>query len=68
MAAIAEAGIDKYTAMETTEIDSHTSMIVIGKHDLVIQDTGHSAEVNAFSDDVGGLSKVPIVDAVVAYN
>ena len=68
MAAISAAGIDKYTAMETTELDSHANMIVLGKQALVIQDTGHSAEVNAFSDDVGGLSKVPIVDAVVAYN
>ena len=68
MAAIAVAGIDKYTAMETTDLEFHANMIVLGKQALVIQDTGHSAEVNAFSDDVGGLSKVPIVDAVVAYD
>ena len=68
MAAIAAAGIDKYTATETTELDSHANMIVLGKQSLVIQDTGHSAEVNAFSDDVGGFLKVQIVDAVVAYN
>ena len=68
MAAIASAGIDKYTAMDTTKLDSHANMIVLGKQALVIQYTGHSAEVNAFSDDAGGLSKVPIVDAVVAYD
>ena len=37
MAAIAVAGIDKYTDMETAEIDSHTNMIVLGKQALVIQ-------------------------------
>ena len=68
MAEISAAGIDKYTAMETTELDSHSNMIVLGKQALVIQYTGHSDEVNTFSDDVGVLSKVPIVDAVVAYD
>ena len=68
MAAISAAGVDKYTAMKTTDLDSHANMIVLGTQALVIQDTGHSAEVNAFSDDVGGLSKVPISDAVVEYD
>ena len=41
MAAIAVAGIDKYTDTETTDLGSHAKMIVLGKQALVIQDTGH---------------------------
>ena len=52
----------------TTELDSHTNMIVIGSQALVIQRTGQSAHVNAFSDEVQGMSEVPIVDAAIAYD
>ena len=51
-----------------TELDSHANMIVFGKHILVLNDTGKTAQVNGFSDDVGTMSKVPIVDGVCAYD
>ena len=35
---------------------------------MIINHTGQSAKVNAFSSDVKSMSKVPIVDAVVAYD
>ena len=66
MAAITEAGVDKYTSKSTTELDSHANTIVIGNQALVIQDTEKSTEVNAFSSDVQGISKGTVVDAVVA--
>ena len=43
-------------------------MIVLGRQALIINHTGQSEEINAFSSDVEGMSKVPIVDAMVAYN
>ena len=52
----------------TTELDSHANMVVIGAQGTIIQKTGRYADVNAFSSDVGTLSRVPIVDAAVAYN
>ena len=67
MAAIVLAGVNKYTSKSTAELDSHASMIVIGNQALVIQNTGQSVELNSFSSDVQGISKVPGVDAVVLY-
>ena len=54
--------------MSRTELDSHANMIVIGKHSLVIARSGKTIDVGAFADEVGGLSCVPIVDAMVAYD
>ena len=65
MAVIAAAGVDKYTYEATIELNSHANMIVLGNKALVIQDTGQSAEVNSFSSDIKGMSKVPVIDAVV---
>ena len=52
----------------TTELDSHANMVVIGAQGTIIQKTGRYADVNAFSSDVGTMSRVPIVDAAVAYD
>ena len=51
-----------------TELDSHANMVVIGAQGTIIQKTGRYADVNTFSSDVGTMSRVPIVDAAVAYN
>ena len=66
MAAIAAAGVDKYTSESTTELDSHANMIVLGNQAPFIQDIGQSSEVNVFSIELRGMSKVPAFDAVVA--
>ena len=42
-------------------------MIVLGLQALIIDHIGQSAEVNSFSSDMEGISKVPIIDSVVAY-
>ena len=52
----------------TTELDSHANMVVIDAQGTIIQKTGRYADVNAFSSDVGALSRVTIVDAAVAYD
>ncbi len=51
-----------------TELDSHANMVVIGSHCLKIGDTGQTANVNTFSKEAGGMSEVPIIDAVCAYD
>ena len=68
MSGIAAADIEEYTSECTTELDSHANMIVLGLQALIINHTGQSAEVNAFSSDVEGMSKFTIVDVVVVYD
>ena len=51
----------------TTELDSQANMVVIGAQRKIIQKTGRYADVNAFSLDVETMSRVPIVDAAIAY-
>ena len=67
MAAIAAAGVNKYTSESTAELDSHKNMIVLGNQAIFIQDTGKSAEVNEFLSEVQGVSKVNSIDSVVSY-
>ena len=43
-------------------------MVVIGVQGTIIQKTGKYADVNGFSSDVGTMSRVSIVDAVLAYD
>ena len=52
----------------TTELNSHANMVVIGAQGSIIQKTGRYADVNTLCSDVGTMSMVPIVDAVVAYD
>ena len=52
----------------TTELDSHANMVVIGAQGTIIQKTGKYADVNGFSYDVGTISRIPIVDAAMAYD
>ena len=46
----------------TTELDPHANMVVIGAQWTIIQKTGRYADVNAFSSDVGTMSRVPIIE------
>ena len=50
------------------ELDSHANMVVIGAQGTIIQKKGKYADINWFSSDVGIMSRVPIVDAVLAYD
>lgn len=44
--------------ISATELDSHANMSVIGKHALVISDSGSTAQVNSFAKEAGGISEV----------
>ena len=50
----------------TTELDSHANMVVIGAEGTIVQKMGKYSDINGFSSDVGKVSRVPIVDAVLA--
>ena len=48
-------------------LDSHANMPVLGKGCCIISVSQFKAEVSAYTDKVGKLHKVPIVDAVLLY-
>ena len=52
----------------TTDLDSHTNMVFIGVHGSIIKHTGKFADVNALASDFGIITRVPVVDAVIAYD
>ena len=52
----------------TTELDSHANMAVVGAQATVIQETGLLADVNAFSEEVSTLKRIPINDVAIAYD
>ena len=43
-------------------------MVVIGKQAFIFNHSDQYVNVRAFTDEVKGISKVPIVDAVIAYD
>ena len=43
-------------------------MVVIGKQAFIFSHSGQYANVRAFIDEVKGIPKIPIVDAVIAYD
>ena len=45
-----------------TKFDSHTNMIVLGGHCLLIDDSGTTDHVNSLSKEAGSISEFPIVD------
>ena len=51
-----------------TELDSHANMIVLGRYCYIIADGGKVIDVSTFAEAAGSLSRVPIVDAVIAYD
>ena len=49
-----------------TELKSHANMVVIGKYSMVLNTTGRTANVRAFSPDLDTI-EVAIVDAAIIY-
>ena len=50
-----------------SQLDLHANMIVMGKHSYIISKSGLTANVNAFSQEVGCMLEVPIVDTLMVY-
>ncbi len=59
---------DSNNSVGMLELDSHENMICMDKQAMIIQETGQSMITNSFSEDVGVMPRVPIIDAMVAYN
>ena len=51
-----------------SELDSHTNMVVLGKHSFVFEGTGRTCNVKPFHSKLGLVENVPIVDGAVAYD
>ena len=66
--AAATKGEYKYDQMNSTQIDSNTNMVVVGKYDTIINQSGKSANVRPLLSECYKLEAVPIVDAGVAYD
>ena len=58
---------DQTDEMNRTELDSHANMVVLGQGALILNNTGKTAEVSAFTPEVDALNGVPLVDAAVLY-
>ena len=67
MISISSSG-DTVCCESSTELDSHANMVVIGKQAFFFSHSGQYANVRSFADEVKGIPKVPIVDAVIHYD
>ena len=54
--------------LSSTELDSHSNMVVIGKQAFIFSHSRQYADVQAFDKYLKDLPEVPIVDAVMAYD
>ena len=64
----AGSGYAKGTANPRSELDSHANMMVVGKNAFIFESTGRTCEAKPFSEDLGIIKNIPIVDAAVAYD
>ena len=48
--------------MTSTQLDSHTNMVVVGKYSTIINRSVKSANVRPFSSDCSKLEAIPIVE------
>ena len=52
---------------DCTHLYSHYNMIVVCKHCLIIGHSNYKAHINYFSNELGALEDIPIVDAIILY-
>ena len=50
-----------------SELDSHANMVLMGCNCFVFEWSGRTCTVQPFTDSLGSVQHVPIVDAAVAY-
>eukprot|EP00957_Ditylum_brightwellii_P187227 14259256-Ditylum_brightwellii.AAC.2 len=50
-----------------SELNSHVTMVVMGRNAVILNDTGRIAEVQPFTPRYKSLESVKILDAVVLY-
>ena len=58
---------ESYHQFSRTELDSHAASIVAGKNVLVIRESGRTVDVGPFTEALGKLCKIPVVDCAIAH-
>ena len=56
---------EHYGGESITDIDSHVNMVVVGKHEDILADTGNKVYVIPFAPEYQAMEKVSIVYAAV---
>jgi hypothetical protein len=51
-----------------TELDSHAASIVAGRNVHVIRDSGRTVDVGPFTESLGKLKRIPVVDCAIAHD
>ena len=67
MAAAIESTTSEAETYPNSELDSHANMVVLGKDCFVFEWSGLTCNVKPFSETLGKVTHVPIVDAAIAY-
>ena len=52
-------------SVSRTELDSHANMVYLGRHALIIEDTGKTVDVKPFTPNYNALQKVPVVTGAI---
>ena len=71
MAAYCDSEADELGLTEQdprTELDSHADMVVLGQNCFAFEQSGKTCTVKPFTDSLGTVQHVPIVDAAIAYD
>ena len=66
MTLISSSG-DNICLESSTKLDQPANMVVIGKKAFIFNHSDQYSNVQAFTDEIKGIPKVPIVYAVIAY-
>lgn len=67
MGGISSTNVGRAVSSSRTELDSHANMIVVGRNAFVVNETGKTVDVHAFSPDHPALT-LKLIDAVVKYD
>ena len=51
-----------------TELDSHAASIVAGRNVHVLRDSGRTVDVGPFTESLGKLKRIPVVDCAIAHD
>ena len=57
------SALDK--SVSRTKLDSHANMVCLGRHALIIEETGKTVDVKPFTSDYSTLQKVPAVTSEI---
>ena len=67
-AALASSQQNHTPTESATELDSHADSPVVGRNERIIETTRTIVLVSGFTSDLGKPLRVPVVNAVVAYD